>query len=380
MPLGNRILAAGFNAHGQLDPTSKPDNIHTFKEVASDFGKTEAVKSALWSSTVIASSSSGMKHLGISGKSYHNQIELQDAPENAAFFGDISGIKGYFIPSSAAIYILQHNGTFQQHHFPPSHPVQTRKLVITHLAIAGNEKCCIAVNPYSPKEDAPHQTHNAELHIYRALSNFLQGSQPDQLHPMQGTMTSLTATSTTFTILTHFSRVLTFGDARYPALLGRTPSPDEPAGDPHVVSALDGLPIQEVVAGSWMVAALSHEKDLYFWGHVLPRSPTIKDHAGFSALLNGAAEGEEVHLIDVADGADIEGMAVGEKHVVILTTEGEVWGLGSNEYGQLGLGQEIQGTGGHWRRIQVVGEREKVMGMKAGPFATFLVVVKDDLP
>ncbi|KAL8932984.1 MAG: hypothetical protein Q9211_006025, partial [Gyalolechia sp. 1 TL-2023] len=88
------ILAAGFNAHGQLDPSSKPSNINSFKQIGLaehlDPQRDTAIKAALWSSTVIADGSHGMKHLGISGESGHGHVDMGDVPKDATFFGDIS--------------------------------------------------------------------------------------------------------------------------------------------------------------------------------------------------------------------------------------------------------------------------------------------------
>ncbi|KAI4172636.1 MAG: hypothetical protein LQ343_003483 [Gyalolechia ehrenbergii] len=382
-----RILAAGSNVHGQLDPSAKPSNIQCFKQVglAEDFDPNEntAIKAALWSSTIIAEGCRGMKHLGISGESRHSRIDMSDVPQDAAFFGDISGVKGYLRPFSGDLYTLQPSSTpptitFKKSDFPPSHPLETDGSVFSHIAIAGNEKVCLVIRSC----ENPTQACRSSIHLHRTFLNFLR-SLTDDVYDLEEDITSLAATATGFAALTGNGTLLTFGDQRYPALLGRTPSRDYPASYPSIVSALDGIPIAKIVAGSWMIAALSRDRDLYVWGHTLPQTPVRVEHAGLSALLNNVnedGEREEVHLVDVAGGADVDDVAVGDEHVVVLTTKGEVWGLGSNEYGQLGLGQETKGTEGKWMRIDAISAGEEVIEINAGPFTTFLVVATTDVP
>ncbi|KAL8838534.1 MAG: hypothetical protein Q9170_002114 [Blastenia crenularia] len=380
-----RILATGFNAHGQLDPSSKPNNIHTFKHIGSveDF-KPEAdlaIKSALWSSTVLMGDNHKLLHLGMSGEYCHDEVDMTDVPTAAKFFGDISGIRGYIHPCSPNLYLLQQNGTFQASTIPlplPDFPIPDWCIYTTNsrnFAIAGNGKICHDTCGWDPQGNE-----RASIGLFTNWKAFLEDHPQDEfrLEPIS----SLVATATTFSALTGSEKVFTFGDPRYPSLLGRTPSEESPASQPEIVSALDGIPILKLVAGTWIVAALSQEKDLYIWGHVLiPRMSSLQDETGLSTLLaNADGENEEVHLLDVDGGKDIEDVAVGDEHIVVLTTDGELWGLGSNEYGQLGLGKEVKGTRGKWVKIEVGGEGEKVVEMKAGPLNTFLVVADGDVP
>lgn len=72
---------------------------------------------------------------------------------------------------------------------------------------------------------------------------------------------------------------------------------------------------------------------------------------------------------------DVADVAVGEGHVVVLTTTGEVFGIGSNGSGQLGLGEGVEGVD-EWTRIggDVVSGGKEVVGVVAGERSTFLVV------
>ncbi|KAL8711411.1 MAG: hypothetical protein Q9225_007117 [Loekoesia sp. 1 TL-2023] len=390
-----RVFAAGFNAHGQLEPASKPSNIHSFKQIRliNDFDPTKdtAIKSTLWSSTVIVNNEHHLIHLGISGGSHYSEIDLNVAPSNATFFGDISGVKGYRHPLTADLHTLHSTSKtptptpappFKIHNPAQGSFLSRNPRKITHIAIAGNDKVCIATLP--PPEFLKEDTARQVVHVFSSLESLLKGNEPPSTVVVLDDITDIVATCTSFVLLTGKGTVLTLGDARYPALLGRTPSETEPASHAGLVSALDGIPIRKVVAGSWMVAALSCEKDLYVWGHMLPQTPIKEDHAGLSKLLNASVNGdgerEEVHLVDIADGVDIEDVAVGDEHIIVLTTEGEVWGFGSNEYGQLGLGKDIKGTEGKWVRMDVSSHEGRVVEMKAGPLTTFFVVITKDVP
>ena len=159
-------------------------------------------------------------------------------------------------------------------------------------------------------------------------------------------------------------------------MLARTPSADCPASEPTSVTELEQCDIATVVGGSRLFAALSKSDDLFVWGHALPRPLNI-DHSGIAQLLSEPDEDEainNVHEIDI-EGERILKVAIGDDHIVILTFSGTLWGLGSNEYGQLGLPREVKGTEGKWvRMFTEIGQRESVQGISAAPFATFLEV------
>ena len=381
MPQNTHILAAGFNAHGQISPSRKPKNIYSLTKVGQTTisDKTtdkQYIKTALWSSTVVVTDKDGRQnHLGVSGDaSQSDEVDLQHISDECTFFGDISGIKGYLDPFKGTMHILEGDGRLPMHSFPPSHPSSIHKREITHVAIAGNEKICIATRTREISG-----SFQAQIYVYPSLHALCEGSETTEVYDIEHeSITSLTATATAFCVLTGDGKILTFGDARYPDLLARIPTSDSPVSMPVIVAALDGIRIRKVAAGSWIAAALSAEKDVYVWGHLLPPTPIREDHAGLDGLLR--AVDEEVCLVDVADGADIEDVAVGDEHILVLTTEGEVWGLGSNESGQLGLGEELKGTKGKWVKIDMPVEGGKTVEMKAGPLTTFLVVVTDDVP
>ena len=72
---------------------------------------------------------------------------------------------------------------------------------------------------------------------------------------------------------------------------------------------------------------------------------------------------------------DIADIAIGEAHMLALTTEGDVYVIGDNSNGQLGV-QGMASTN-TWTRVDlrdVVGEGKYITGVSAGPRSSFLIV------
>ncbi|KAI4172307.1 MAG: hypothetical protein LQ346_008624 [Caloplaca aetnensis] len=392
MAKGAVVLAAGFNAHGQLDPATKPTSISSFKQIScvKDYDPgiewtKHAIPAALWSSTLLYDSNK-LTQLGTSGGYPQSPVDWNIAPSVVSFFGDISGIKGFVSESGKLYSFLPHpsrqNDPFKRQIVNTEDLPSPRNVHVTHVTIAGNGKVCVAVHAAEDPGNLEwgRQPDEDDVYEYPELNCLFVGCCVKNINVFKEGVTDLVATSTSFIVLTGDHRVETFGDPRYPALLARTPRDRSHAEFRSVVSALDGIPIRKVVAGSWMVAALSEENDVYVWGHALPQSPAKKDHARLSKLLNAVNENgerEDVHLVDIAGGADVQDVAVGDEHIVLLATDGRVWGLGSNEYGQLGLGEEVKGTAGEWALLRATGQGAKCVEVKAGPLTTFLVVMNE---
>lgn len=180
--------------------------------------------------------------------------------------------------------------------------------------------------------------------------------------------TQLTSHATGHLLLHPPSTVLSTSDPRFSSCLGRPPSPS--AGTPHPIPDLLDLPTGPVVkiassASGYVLAALTAGGDLYAWGHSGRAAA-----AGLGGLgVTGEATPVVVEEFDVAD------VGVGEGHVVVLTTTGEVFGIGSNGSGQLGLGEGVEGVD-EWTRLggDVVSEGKEVVGVVAGERSTFFVV------
>lgn len=180
-------------------------------------------------------------------------------------------------------------------------------------------------------------------------------------------ITQLVSYSTGFATLSSDNKVHTWGDERYAACLGRDldfPGADAPI--PGEVSNLFDLPtgpITKLAAGGYVLAALTEGKDLYIWGH-----------AGRAAAagLTGLELSDEPEPV-VIDDHDIVDVGVGEAHVIVLTTSRDVFVIGSNGNGQLGLGREIKAVES-WTKVSIEKKEVEVVAVAAGPRNSFLVV------
>ncbi|KAL8710427.1 MAG: hypothetical protein Q9220_005028 [cf. Caloplaca sp. 1 TL-2023] len=382
-----KVLAAGFNAHGQLDSTLKPNNVYDFRPIEQSYVDPyrphPIVKLSVWSATIFASKN-GYVHRGMSG-STDSPVDLEQLPDHLTFFGDVSGWRGCF--DGTNLRVLSTTLGIEARHLLPAVLPNRHASEIQHIAIAGNGQVCVVTLLHRKTlEESSHQAigQREGFLIFPAIEALSAASAPLRSFPIDTQIKQLVATSTSFAALTSDDRVVTWGDPRYPSLLGRTPSADAPATHPSVMPALDGIKIAKIVSGSWVVAAKGTENDLYIWGHHLPQR-FRPDYSSLGKLIgvvaSGAGEREDVHLVDVANGADIEDVAVGDEHLVVQTADGVLWGFGSNEYGQLGLGKAVKSTNGKWVRIGVTTtDAERVIEMAAGPLNTFLVIYNQNQP
>ncbi|KAL8769290.1 MAG: hypothetical protein Q9209_004672 [Squamulea sp. 1 TL-2023] len=382
MASSGKVFVAGFNLHGQLGPGASGTDgcldhfmqMQNFEDV--DLREDRVVGSALWSATII-NTGKQFVHNGISGTNPNRVncdrlIDRDGKPMLGLFFGDVSGVRGFLDTKSGDFYVLQddskNDAGFVRHAFESNSFLQRTGQKITGVAIAGNLQVCITTSRNDPS-----------TFVYSNLESLLEGSDPVQIHTSYEIVKTLVASSTTFATLgQRHSCVKTFGDARYPTLLGRTPSAESPTSLPTVISALDGINIAKIAAGPWLIAAVSSDNDLYVWGHVM-RQPIGNDYSNFDRLLNSDGQNrtpEDVHLVDIADGHDVDDVAVGNEHLVVRITTGEVWGYGSNEYAQLGLGREVKSTDGAWFKIFTPDEGERIWEIAAGPLNTLVVVCK----
>lgn len=172
------------------------------------------------------------------------------------------------------------------------------------------------------------------------------------------------AYETGFAALTTAGDVYSWGDERYAACLGREVSEDMPADQPALVTALQDLPtgpISKIAAGGYNLAAMTSGNDLYLWG----------GHPGRKAILTDVTD--EPMPIDI-EGQDIADVAVGELHLVVLTTEGDIFAVGDNTNGQLGLPHRSVES---WTRVELdLQDDQRAVGVAAGPKNSFIMVRK----
>lgn len=115
----------------------------------------------------------------------------------------------------------------------------------------------------------------------------------------------------------------------------------------------------KIVAGGYTVGALTSGNDLYLWG----------GRPGVQQVVEGISV--EPMPVDI-EGKDILDVAVGESHVIVLTTDHEVYAIGANDSGQLG---SAVASATVWTRVDLsLRERRRIIGVAAGPRSSFILV------
>lgn len=223
-------------------------------------------------------------------------------------------------------------------------------MLVDHIACTTT---CTALIP------RPHSSHDFEIHIFDSLtaaSSFLDtSSSSPAAHVISGAPRALVANSVSFALLTAAGAVLTWGDARYPGVLGRDVEDDSAV--PTSVPTLEGLRVVKIVRCGWWFAALTEAGDVYIWGG---RDKSLLEKLGTEEQGVVRVDFEEMELVDVA---------VGCYHFLVLDEEGVVWGAGSDEEGQLG------GAGGDgWKRLLLGNIEGTVVAVAAGDETSFVVV------
>ncbi|KAI1117454.1 regulator of chromosome condensation 1/beta-lactamase-inhibitor protein II [Nemania sp. NC0429] len=171
----------------------------------------------------------------------------------------------------------------------------------------------------------------------------------------------LVAFETGFVALSRDGKVWTWGDERYAATLGRDITASSPADRPGLVEDLEDLPtgkIEKIAAGGYTVLALTEGYDLYAWGGHPARPPIL-------GTLSGSPSPVDVEENDILD------FSVGEAHIIVLNTGGDVYIIGDNTNGQLGLPAERAAT---WEKVPLsTAEVGAIIGVKAGHRSSFIV-------
>jgi hypothetical protein len=239
---------------------------------------------------------------------------------------------------------------------------------LAHIAIAGNGRTSIIML----QAKASSMIHVLDFINYDAFETWyadLSGAaetgkqKPFGHHMVGGRAVTLLSSATSFILLTGEGTVFSWGDGRHPRCLGRTPSEENPANKPSLVDALGGIKIDRIDSRGWVFGALSDSGDLYLWGRDKPGT----DDAVLAHLLD-----DEVRLVEGEMIEDIKDFAVGNGHIVVANADGEVWTVGENRNGQLGVstGDETMSTS--WRKVASVKPNE-VVGVAAGDLTSFLV-------
>ncbi|OAR02865.1 hypothetical protein LLEC1_01754 [Akanthomyces lecanii] len=185
----------------------------------------------------------------------------------------------------------------------------------------------------------------------------------------------IAAFATGFVILHNNGMVSTTGDERFPAMLGRDVTENKPARYPGQVADLDHLlehdPIRWVAAGGYAVAALTRSGDVYIWGQ---HPPSRTGEQPFFPRLTAIPS-----YTDIGGGKDIRDVALGEAHAIALTDHGELYVVGSNRSGQLGI-PAIKSTN-QWTHLAFSPPNGfRITGVAAGPNTSFVLVKANPAP
>ncbi|RDL39007.1 uncharacterized protein BP5553_03347 [Venustampulla echinocandica] len=200
-----------------------------------------------------------------------------------------------------------------------------------HVAIAGNDQVAAA------KLDNMDSTVNTHRSIQAYLENIALYSTN-----VGGAVKEIVANRTAFHALTREGDVVSWGDPRFQAALGREPT-HEGLERGTMIEDLRDLPtgpIRKISSGGFTTASLTEGNDLYVWGdQARPELPRTR----FFDELTG-----EPAAVDVF-GHDILDVAVGEGYIIVLTTGQKLFVTGSNSNGQLGLPNKSHATG--WEEV-----------------------------
>jgi alpha-tubulin suppressor-like RCC1 family protein len=105
---------------------------------------------------------------------------------------------------------------------------------------------------------------------------------------------------------------------------------------------------------------LTTGNDLYLWG-------------GRPGQVKICDELEDYPTPVDVEGNDWMDVAVGQEHIIALSTNGDVWVIGEGGNGQLGLGDDTS-TLRHWRKVDLNLGGMKVSKVYAGYKNSFLLV------
>ncbi|RCI13197.1 hypothetical protein L249_0365 [Ophiocordyceps polyrhachis-furcata BCC 54312] len=179
---------------------------------------------------------------------------------------------------------------------------------------------------------------------------------------------TIAAYDTGFVILHQDGTVATSGDARFENCLGRHVTEQSPATKPGIVTDLSDLGelVKHVSASGYTLAALTESGAMYVWG-LPPRG--LKNRPGAFSTLDRVP-----NYVEIGNDKDVQDMAVGDSHALVLTTDGSIYVTGSNENGQLGLGKTARDELESWTNIAFQPPSgHRVVAVAAGPRSSFIL-------
>jgi alpha-tubulin suppressor-like RCC1 family protein len=358
---GPRIVAAGLNAHNQIQENGGKD-IHSFIPIIDGNQESGAVRILFtgWSSIVLVQDT---KVFGTGFQRFSQTLALQVAETLIDGFGDHNGMIGC-LDTAGNLYLVSDSGELVNQSTDSSPK-------LGHIANAGNGKFALSFKQ-APNGRLCHILQFETFDEFRIWFHNPSGVQiePEKQHfMMQGRPIQLVANTGTFMVLMEGGEVYTWGDPRYQSL-GRKIA-DTPAHRPGMLEALGGLKIVKVAVGGWMGAALAEDRAAYVWGAGEPGKDQILK------LLREADAGEVV-LISIPstkDGAaeplDIIDIGMGDNHIAVIAEGGRLFVAGDNKNGQLGPDRDEPWVD-DWVEVPNVDSSNNIGGVVCGPKTTFV--------
>ncbi|KAG6288099.1 hypothetical protein E4U46_003534 [Claviceps purpurea] len=172
-----------------------------------------------------------------------------------------------------------------------------------------------------------------------------------------------------FVVLFQDGTVATLGDARYQECLARDVTTESAADKLEPVPDLMSLgdPIKHVSASGYVLAALTESGSVYIWGRKAPGS-----HDQYADIFDDL--GAIPNYCEIGGGLDVQDFALGDSHAIALTTDGDVYVIGGNRNGQLGVGQCRDFLVREWTHINLgLPASCHVVGVAAGPRSSFII-------
>ncbi|KAI0552811.1 regulator of chromosome condensation 1/beta-lactamase-inhibitor protein II [Xylaria curta] len=243
-------------------------------------------------------------------------------------------------------------------------PGLSEKLLSPTTAVAGNGMVAsrflrISYRPSALTDQSEVYNGHDAIVQYAALPQTAETESVQTFSSMRDII-QLVAFETGFVALSRDGKVWTWGDERYSATLGREITTASPAEKPGLVEDLENLPsgkIKRIEAGGYTILALTEGHDLYGWGGHPARQPIID-------TLSSSPSPVDVEENDILE------CSVGETHMIVLTTDGDVYVIGENTNGQLGVPSKGIPK---WEKVSLSPREGAVVGVKAGQRSSFIL-------
>lgn len=363
-----RLYATGFNGHAQLNNNST-DDAHAFAEVAA---KVSEICLATWSTLTWAEDS-----LIVTQGHQRFTIPLENFHRPHSWVGNHNGVLGML--DANRLRVVQ-KASLDSEDLGLRDASTNRSPLLAHIAVAGNGHTavihsCDALSSQSNGGRVKSNSSGTLFSEFVAFSAFkawyedgllLPDIQPHVHGHLPKPVQQLVAGATSFALLTVDGEVYTWGDARHNSLGRPTISREgqSTATLPGLVEALDGVHVRKICLGGWMFGAISTDGAAYIWGLDMPQAGRVIRH------LKSLSADEDVALVVLNQGGsdepDVADMDIGGGHAAVGTSDGELYVIGDNSSGQIGLGPDVESTA-DWVRVSDV---RNVMTVVCGPRST----------